>query len=89
MAIKLIKEDDRGQNFQADDFKILYRHKGKYAGDNNINKHESIYFITGSARITIEDKTWEIKSPAKIEIPKETYHKIDALTDISFVLFEK
>ena len=86
--MKLIKENEKGKTFQADGFKILYRHKNTIAWDNSENVKELIYFITGSAEITLKYKTWTIISPAKIEFPANTYHKIKALTDISFILFE-
>ncbi len=89
MDIELIKENDEGKTYQADNFKILYRYKGVIAGDNSENVREIIYFITGSAEITLRDKTWIVKSPAKVEFPAETFHKIKSLTDISFILFEK
>lgn len=87
--MKLIKESEKGKTYQADGFKILYRYKGMIAGDNSENAEELIYFITGSAEITLRDQTWIIESPVKIEFPAKTYHKIKALTDISFILFEK
>lgn len=89
MKIRLIKENEKGKTYQANGFKILYRYKDMIAGDNSKNVEELIYFITGSAEITLENKVWIIKSPAKIEFPAKTYHKIKALTDISFILFEK
>ncbi|MFT4311198.1 MAG: hypothetical protein ACMXX7_01075 [Candidatus Woesearchaeota archaeon] len=89
MEIKLIKENDKGKTYQAKGFKILYRYKDKIAGDNSENVEELIYFIEGSAEITLKDKTWTVNSPAKVEFPANTYHKIKALTDISFILFEK
>lgn len=82
MDINLIKENEKGKTYQADGFKILYRYKDMIAGDNSENVKELIYFISGSAEITLQDKTWIIEFPAK------TYHKIKALTDISFILFE-
>jgi len=87
--MKLIKENEKGRTYQANGFKILYRYKDMIAGDNSENVKELIYFITGSAEITLKDKTWIIKSPAKVEFPANTYHNIKALTDISFILFEK
>ncbi len=89
MDIKLIKKNEKGETYQADNFKILYRYKNMTAGDNSENVEELIYFITGSAEITLRDKTWIIESPTKIEFPARTYHKIKALTDISFIVFEK
>lgn len=58
-------------------------------GNNSENVKELIYFITDSAEITLKNKTWIIESPAKIKFPANTYHKIKALTDISFILFKK
>ncbi len=89
MEIKLVQEGERGKTYQAEGFKILYRHKNAVAGDNSENPDELLYFITGSAEITLGNKTWVIKSPAKVEFPANTYHKINALTDISYILFEK
>lgn len=88
MDIKLIKDKKEGKNYQADDFKIYYRYKDMVAGDNSENVKELIYLITGKAEITIEDSVTTLEAPAKIEIPAKTYHKIKALTDIAFVLYE-
>ena len=86
--MKLIKKDKRGKTYQTeDDFKILYRIAGSISGDNEINVKETIYFITGRAEITLENKVWEIEAPVKIEFPEKTYHKIKAITDIGFILF--
>ncbi len=86
--MKLIKENESGKTYKTDKFKILYRNKDSISGDNSINPKELIYFITGSAEITLKDKTWILKSPAVIDFPANTYHKIKALTDISFIVFE-
>ncbi|MBT7903086.1 hypothetical protein HN587_04415 [Candidatus Woesearchaeota archaeon] len=88
MEIKLIAENEKGKTFQADKFKILYRVKDSIAGDNEINVSESIYLITGSAKITLKDKTWIVNAPSNFQFPAKTYHKIKALTDISFIIFE-
>ncbi len=89
MEIRLIKKNEKGRTYQADGFKILYRCKGAIAGDNSENVEELIYFITGSAEVTLRDKTWVIESPAELRFPAKTYHRIKALTDISFIIFEK
>ena len=89
MKIKLIKENEKGKIYQADNFKMLYRYKDTISGDNSINVKETIYLTTGSAEITLKDSTQIIKAPAKIEFPAKTYHKIKALTNISFIMFEK
>jgi len=87
--MKLIKEDSKGKTYQVNECKILYRNKDTIAGDNAKNVSELIYFITGSAEITLLDRTWVITSPVKIEFSANTYHKIRALTDISFIIFKK
>ena len=89
MEIKLIEEKKEGKNYQADDFKIYYRHKDTVAGDNSENVEEVIYLITGTAEVTLRDSTRLVEAPAKIKFPAKTYHKIKALTDIAFVLFKK
>ena len=88
MTIKLIKEDEKGKTYQADNFKILYRYKDTIAGDNSVNVEETIYLITGSAEVTLKDSIQIFKAPAKIEFPAKTYHKIKALTNIIFIMFE-
>jgi mannose-6-phosphate isomerase-like protein (cupin superfamily) len=89
LKMELIKDNHKGKTYQANNFKILYRKSGSVSGDNSENVHELIYLITGSARMTLEDKSWTIEGPAKVEFPARTYHKIEALTDISMILFEK
>jgi len=88
--MKLIKDNSAGKTFETNTpgFKILYRNKNSIAGDNTENPKELIYLITGKAEITLRDKVWKIEAPDQIKFPKKTYHKIKALTDISFVVFE-
>ena len=88
MVVKLIKENGMGKTFETEKFKILYRIKDSIGGNNTINPEEVIYFITGKAQITLEEKTWNVEAPAKVHFPAKTYHKIKALTDISFIIFE-
>ena len=86
--MKLIKEDKRGRTYHIkDNLNLLYRNVGSISGDNDINAEEVIYFVTGSAIVTIADQIIIINSPQKITIPEKTYHKIEAITDISFILF--
>ena len=84
--MKLIKENEKGKTYQTENFKIVYRNKGTISGDNSENAEELIYLVSGSAEITLKDKTWTVEAPAKIEFPAKTYHKIKALTDICFIL---
>jgi len=87
--MKIIKDNNKGRTYQADNLKIVYRHKDTISGDNSENVEELIYLITGSAEVTLKGVTEVIEAPAKIEFPAKTYHKIKALTDISFIMFEK
>ena len=87
--MKLIKENEKGKNYQADGFKICYRYKWTIAWDNDKNPKEIIYFISGEAKITLWEKTWKVQAPEQVIFPTSTYHKIEALTDISFILFEE
>jgi len=87
MDIQLVKEGGDGKKYQANGFRIYYRNENTITGDNDINESELIYLITGKAEITVKDKTWIVEAPAKIEFPAKTYHKINAITDISFILF--
>lgn len=85
--MELVKENEKGKTFQADDFKILYRNKGSVSGDNNVNVHEVLYLVSGSVEITVEGKVWVAQAPEKFEIPANTYHKILALDDSCLLLF--
>jgi len=84
--LKFIKEKNGFKSYQADNFKIYYGEKGSVAGDNNINPAETIYLIDGRMEVTVKDKT-EIKTaPTEIKIPAKTYHKLKALTKVSFMV---
>lgn len=87
--VKLLKNDEKGKKYQADHFKIFYRNRGSISGGNAKNVEEIIYLITGSAEITLRQATRKITAPARIHFPARTFHQIKALTDISFILFEK
>ena len=86
--MELIKENEKGKKYQADGFKIYYRNKGTISGDNAENPKELIYLISGSAEITIKEKSWKIESPAEVEFPAKTPHKFKSLTDTIFLVFE-
>ncbi|MFH1072417.1 MAG: hypothetical protein V1743_03235 [Nanoarchaeota archaeon] len=87
--VLLLKENEKGKIYTTGKFKIIYRYKGTISGDNAENVRETIYFITGSAEVTLKDKTHKIRAPVKVMFPAKTYHKIKALTDICFIMFEK
>jgi len=87
--MKLIKEDSKGKTYGDDFLKVFYRNKGSISGDNAENIEEIIYLVEGSAKVTLKDSVEILEAPAKIEFPAKTYHKIEALTDICFILREK
>ncbi|MBT3230922.1 hypothetical protein HN358_04060 [Candidatus Uhrbacteria bacterium] len=86
--MKLIREDSDGQKYQADGFKLYYRNKGSISGDNENNPYEKVYLITGEAKVTIKNLDSIVQSPTYFEIPANTYHKIEAITEISFIIFD-
>lgn len=85
--MKLIKKNLKGQTYQLNDYKICYRNKDSISWDNDIAPQETIYLLSGSAEITIKEKTKTHTSPSTIIIPKKTYHKIKAITNICFLLY--
>ena len=85
--MELIKENQKWKTYKADKCKIFYRYKWTVAWNNSENEEELIYLINWEAKVTIEDKETVFKAPAEIKIPEKTYHKIEAITDISFILF--
>ena len=88
--LKFVKEKNGFKSYQSErGFKIYYGDKGSIAGDNNINPEEVIYLINGKIRIIIDDKIDEFNFPAEIKIPAKIYHKLEALTDVTFIVFEK
>jgi hypothetical protein len=87
--IILLKQNEKWSTYQADGFKICYRNQWSISWDNSVNEEELIYLITWSAEITLQDIVRTAQAPAMIEFPAKTYHAIKALTDISFILYQK
>lgn len=87
--LKFIKDKNGFKSFQADDFKIYYGEKDSIAGDNDINPKELIYLIEGNMDVELAGESFKFIAPAEIKIPANTYHKIIALTKVSFLIFEK
>ena len=88
MSIRLLREDDRGQIYQCQGFKVFYKIKGSVSGNNDINPEKKIYLITGTAEITKGTRTKTVHAPTYMEIPANTFHKIIALTNISFIILD-
>jgi len=84
--MKLLKEDRRGKVFETDCCKIFYRNKESISGDNKINPHEKIILIQGKAKITLGDYSFNATAPFEFEIEEKMYHKIEALSDIVFLV---
>ncbi len=83
---KLTKNNEKGKIFENKTHQIFNRVKGSISGDNEINPFEKITFISGNAKLTIKDKISEISEPCYFEIPENTYLKIEAVTDVSFMI---
>ena len=84
--MKLLKEDDRGKVFETGCCKIFYRNKKSISGDNNINPYEKIILIQGKAKVTLDNHVFDIQAPFEFEIKEKTYHKIEAISDIVFLI---
>ncbi len=81
-----LKKNIKKRVFDAEEFKIYYLNKWEVAWDNEVAPEELIYLISWKAEITILDKVEVVDKPTKVVIPKNTYHKIEALSDIVFLL---
>lgn len=86
--MKLIKDNKKGKTYQCDGFKLLYRYQGSLSGDNDVNPYERIYLVEGTAMITILDKIETYEAPAQVIIPANTYHSIEAMSDIALLIFD-
>jgi len=84
--LKLLTDNEKGKTYQADNLKIYYRNKDAISGNNAENIEEQIYLISGEIEFTVEDKVEKISAPAEIKIPAKTFHKIIALTNITFII---
>lgn len=88
MKLELLKENFKGKTYDCGGFKLLYRHRGSISGDNKVNPEENIYLIHGKAIVTIENESTEYNAPAIFKIPAKTFHKIEAISDITMILLE-
>ena len=55
--------------------------KGAVVSDHAHRRGETLYLLEGAIEMVIGTKSKRIIAPAKIKIPRKTYHKITALTD--------
>lgn len=89
MKLELIKEKEGVKVYLGNNCRIYYGEKDKVFGDNNTNPEELIYLIQGELEVTIEEDVLLLKAPAKIQIEKETYHKLESKTDVIFEVYVK
>lgn len=87
MKLKFIKEKNGFRSYQAASFKVYYGKKDSIAGDNKINSKEKIYLLSGKMHVTIDKVTKLYTAPVELNIPAKTYHKLEALTEIIFLIF--
>jgi len=84
--LKIIKSDQRGIVYQCGQNMFVSRKKGTITADHiHSDIAETIYLFKGTIELTIGKKVKKIIAPAKIKIPKKTYHKILAISDIDFL----
>lgn len=84
-----VKEDERWSNYTATGFQLFFRGAGTIAGDNDQNQYEHIYFISWEATITLKDEIEKITAPCEFIFPANTYHKIEAHTNIIFLILQE
>ncbi len=87
--LPIFKEDKRGIIYDCGDFKFLSRKKGSISADHLHDESEVLFLIDGNIELTVNDEVKIIKEPVKIEIPKNVYHKIKALTNIKLIYQRK
>jgi len=83
--IKITKEDERGIIYNCDTVGFIIRKKNTISADHTHNEAETLYLVQGEAELTVEDEVVVIKTPAKVVIGSNAYHKLVALTDIMIV----
>lgn len=89
MKLELVKEKEGVKVYQGNNCRIYYGEENKVFGDNNTNPKELIYLLKGELEVTIEDKIKLFKAPEKIEIEANTYHKLEAKTNVIFEVYTK
>ena len=85
--IVLYKQNEKWRNYKTDNFDIFYRNAWTVAWDNDINKYERVFLVSWKAKIKIKDKFEIVDSPCEFEFSANTYHAIEAISDIIFLVF--
>ncbi len=83
-----VKEDDRGARYDLGIIKLVIRKAGTISADHKHPEGEVDYFISDRVRLTIGEESQIINAPAKVNVPPNVYHKIEAITDF-ILLYER
>lgn len=83
-----VKEDERGTRYDLGVIKVVIRKAGTISADHTHLEAEVNYFISGQVKLTIGTETQIIIAPAKVNVPPNMYHKIEAITDF-ILLYER
>jgi len=80
--VKIIEQFKGCVAYDCESVLYVRLEKGTSVSDHVHSNKEIVFLMEGEAEAIIGDKTLIIKSPAKVEIPANTYHKFTALTDL-------
>lgn len=84
--MKIIKFDAcKGPTYDCGKVRFLKRKKGAICADHIHAVSETFYLLNGQAKFTIGKETKTIKSPSKIIVQPNEYHKFIALTDLDII----
>lgn len=83
--LPILKSDERGIIYDCDKVRFLARKKGTTSGDHIHPEPETLYLVSGTAKLTVDDRTETITAPVKISLEGNVRHKLFALTDIEFI----
>jgi len=59
--------------------------QGMVLADHTHDDAETIWFLEGEAELQVSEEIERIKAPCQFSIDSNIYHKLTALTDITFI----
>ncbi len=80
--IPTIKSDERGSIFDCHELRAVVRKKGTISANHSHDDPEIMYLLQGKVELTIDNEIKDVEAPVMIEIQKESFHKVFALSDI-------
>jgi quercetin dioxygenase-like cupin family protein len=80
--IKIVEQFKGCIAYDCDSVLFVRLEKGTIVSDHTHDYEEIIFLMEGEANAIIGDKTQIIKSPVKVVIPPNVYHKFTAITDL-------